>query len=178
MAKITYTPVKLPAYARKNLLQLADGLIGQRPPPKFDMNSYLDFDDIYAARRLLKIDNYTDIDTEVELTPFLYTAPECGTTACAAGHGPFYGIKKKKGEGWDRYIDRVFLPGYLTRPSIDMMQEVWAWLFSWSWANYDNTAKGAAKRIYTLLDKGLPDNAKEQMLGDVPRSYTRQQRPA
>lgn len=76
--------------------------------------------------------------------------PECGTAACAAGHGPRAGIKPKKGEDWYTYSDRAFVDG-------SEHYYGWEWVFSGDWADYDNTVHGAAARIEYMLERGTPD---------------------
>ena len=75
------------------------------------------------------------------------TLSNCGTVACAVGHGPFVGIKPLKGEGWMTYSERVFTKD----------RQEWEWCFDGCWEDIDNTPHGAAKRIKILLKRGLPD---------------------
>lgn len=73
---------------------------------------------------------------------------DCGTVACAAGHGPAAGIEPKPNEGWESYTKRVFSSSH--------------WMFASTWSRHDNTAHGAAKRIiYALRNRTLPE------IGDV-----------
>ena len=74
---------------------------------------------------------------------------ECGTVACACGHGPEAGIKIKFGEEWDDYAVRAFGVSYLS--------ENWDFLFSASWASYQPTHKQAAERIRVFLKDGIPE---------------------
>lgn len=76
-------------------------------------------------------------------------SPHCGTVACAAGHGPKAGIPALKGESWTEYSNRVFVDQ-------DADWAAWDWCFGASWARYDNTPEGAAKRIRYLLAHGVP----------------------
>lgn len=82
---------------------------------------------------------------------------ECGTSACAAGHGPLFGIKGmcEAREDWYDYTRRVFISetsheGHVT----------WAWMFGGSWGEREpqhGTRQAAAKRIAWYLqhhDKG------------------------
>lgn len=87
--------------------------------------------------------------------------PECGTAACAAGHGPTAGVDPEPGETWAGYSYRAFID----------YGDGWDWLFSACWAEVDNSAHGAAARIDYLLAHGLPDNYWNQMVGDEPISY-------
>ena len=77
---------------------------------------------------------------------------ECGTSACAVGHGPSAGIEPLKDEKWISYSGRVFIEmtGNVTLASL-----AWDWCFSDGWADVDNTARGASRRIDYLLEHGL-----------------------
>ena len=83
---------------------------------------------------------------------------ECGTVACAVGHGPAAGIKPKKEEGWCEYEDRVFA----------LAKSEWDWCFASEWRITDNTPQGAAKRILYMLEHGVPADYHAQMIGDEP----------
>lgn len=72
---------------------------------------------------------------------------ECGTVGCAAGHGPYAGIKKYKNECWYKYVERAF--------GVKLASD-WLYLFSTYWINHDNTPKGTAKRIIHYLENGVP----------------------
>ena len=73
----------------------------------------------------------------------------CGTVGCAAGHGPSFGIKVKKGESWAGYVERVFTDGD---------DKIYRWCFHQLWADCDNTPQGAALRILYMLDYGIPED--------------------
>lgn len=78
---------------------------------------------------------------------------DCGTVACAVGHGPAAGILLTLNEttifgapDWDRYSKRFADGGDFE------------WLFSSYWADMDNTHRGAAARIrYLLAGNEIPD---------------------
>jgi hypothetical protein len=75
----------------------------------------------------------------------------CGTVACALGHGPAAGIGNGDdldGLTWDRY-SKVFFGARVYEP-------VWEWCFESRWAEEDNTPRGAAKRIFYMLENGVP----------------------
>lgn len=170
---MNHTQIKLSKTARNNLLKLARGLLTQTPPPRFGMQSYMTFkNEGYVSDTYLDGNFYS---TDVAISkPDIYTDPKCGTVACAAGHGPLYGMKKRKDEEWSDYVYRVFLP--LADASYDayfFRSAVFDWLFSAHWSDTDNTPKGAAARILYLLDNGLPENAREVMLGREAKPYTR-----
>jgi len=67
----------------------------------------------------------------------------CGSVACAIGHGPSAGIRRRGDRNWEDYCSRVFGTG-----------DAWSYLFSAQWAYFDNTPKGAAARIRTYLELG------------------------
>lgn len=95
--------------------------------------------------------------------------PECGTAACAAGHGINAGVSALAGESWYDYSVRSFAPDeYWKGPS------PWDWCFSANWSDIDNTAHGAADRITYMLAHGVPDDAVEQRLGMASISYRAQ----
>jgi hypothetical protein len=87
----------------------------------------------------------------------LNTVKDCGTVACAVGHGPAAGIPlakahlTKDGDGdwdidWDSYAAN-FTPSHT---------DAWNWMFGSSWEDEDNHHFGAAARILYYLDKGVP----------------------
>lgn len=76
-------------------------------------------------------------------------ATKCGTAGCAIGHGPFAGIPKYADESWYAYAERVFSGSD---------GDLFDWLFSSAWYDYDNTPEGAAKRILHTLEHGVPVN--------------------
>ena len=47
----------------------------------------------------------------------------------------------------------------------------WKWLFSERWHETDPTRRGAAARIRTLIDHGVPHNADAQRTGNAPLCY-------
>lgn len=51
------------------------------------------------------------------------------------------------------------------------MSDEWLWCFSPLWMYIDNTPTGASKRIYWLLDYGLPDDFMAQLDGKVKPCY-------
>lgn len=91
------------------------------------------------------------------------TSTNCGTAGCAVGFAPFFGIKKVKTESWADFCKRVF--------GLDKSKAEFRWLFFGSWSEIDNTPEGASKRISWLLDKGLPPDFENQMVGKAPLCY-------
>lgn len=92
----------------------------------------------------------------------------CGSVGCAVGHGPFAGIPKFEYENWWDYCSRQFGVGANFEES-----EAFDWMFSLYWVGVDNTPKGAAKRIMWFLEKGVPENWREQRSGKKPLCYKR-----
>lgn len=70
---------------------------------------------------------------------------ECGTVACALGHGPAAGIEVGDSTNWYAY-------GLKFIEENSSNEQVWGFLFSVEWVKIDNTPQGAAKRIYWILD--------------------------
>jgi len=141
-------PIELPEEYRQNLLKLADYLskFQETIERRFDMSSF-----------------------DRSRSPHS-TQPVCGSVGCAIGHGPYAGIPKLDGESWIVYWQRVFMsPEHFD--CSDDGTDPWSWCFSEEWASIDNTAAGAAKRIYWLLDHGLPYNADDQLSGNAPLCY-------
>jgi hypothetical protein len=78
-------------------------------------------------------------------------ANECGTVACALGHGPAAGIcfTPDDNRSWWQYAFNHYTDG-------DM--DLWNWLFSDRWYSVDNTHQGAAARIrYVLAGNKIDD---------------------
>ena len=71
---------------------------------------------------------------------------ECGSVACAVGHGPYAGIETIPGESWFEYSARVF---------VTANRRVWAFIFAAEWSWFDNTPSGAARRIDYVLEHGI-----------------------
>jgi hypothetical protein len=108
-------------------------------------------------------------DDELEAEDILYALDigrflaNCGTVACAVGHGPAAGIplakaniktRRRKGVDVVTEIDfeaysKNFVPGFLSY--------AFDWLFGGEWTGVDNHHWGAAARIRFYLDKnGVP----------------------
>ncbi len=74
-----------------------------------------------------------------EVTGLEPSEAECGTVACAVGHGPAAGVAARPREGWTQYQYRAF-------------GNLHAALFAADWTGTDNTPHGAAARICWLLN--------------------------
>ena len=90
-------------------------------------------------------------------------AVNCGSVGCALGHGPWAGIEKLPTEKWSEYCERQF--------ETPLSSDEGLWVFSGSWKGFDNTPRGAAKRIYWLLLHGVPKNFLEKRFGKVELCY-------
>ena len=133
----------------------------------FGMQSYLDMTDV------VRTTDYARGNAPIH---------ECGTVACAVGHGPAAGIPVPEGSkywtetsvlyvidpdtGEEHYVRGRFLAPYWGKYSHDMFVSGsyvwWDWCFGSGWRHADNTPKGAAARIQymlTLTDQGksLPE---------------------
>jgi hypothetical protein len=116
---------------RDNLLKLADYL--EKLPDdyeQFHMYSYMA--ERYRA-------GWTTFDLNER------SKPACGTVACAVGHGPAAGIRIYGDWDWESYADRVFG---------ELSGDDFTYMFGSSWADTDNTPKGAAARIRTFVELG------------------------
>lgn len=82
----------------------------------------------------------------------------CGTVACAIGHGPTAGIKAEAEEDWPEYSQRCFTEN----------PREWQWCFSDDWVGIDPTHQGAALRIRHMLKSGAPLDGFKQLWGTAP----------
>jgi hypothetical protein len=128
-------PYEIPAKQKDNLCKLASYL--QSLPEDyehFDMSRF-NGDDIQLLQR-----------------------EHCGTSACAAGHGPYAGISPAAyytGDGlyaidWAKYSAREFLGRWDHTDD----QSLWEWCFGGLWRRWDDHHYGAAARIRFLLENG------------------------
>jgi hypothetical protein len=85
----------------------------------------------------------------------------------AIPYGIDAGIKKGEYECFYSYVCRVFIDDNKSPFHLNAFY----WLFGKLWSKIDNSPKGAAKRINIFLDKGLPDDWANQMLGIVKLEY-------
>jgi hypothetical protein len=128
MELTSFTP---PEEVKADLLKLADYLYNLPSYYKhFDMSTFY----------------YTDINALLGSSIILRNPASCNTVACAVGHAPTAGVD------CSRFTDYQDLTDWLTNNN----RRVYSWLFSGDWSNVDNSHKGAAARIYFLLEQGLP----------------------
>ena len=153
-----YTQFKLTDFQRTNLDTLASFLERHIPPPEFDMSRFI--------RITNKTPYWADAFEPYECDAAKYE--QCGTVACAVGHGPLAGIPAIPGEGWIMYASRCFI-GSVTEEDNGFEGEynrLFKYLFGEKWASFDNTPQGAAARIRYFLDKGLPENSTDYEVAD------------
>jgi hypothetical protein len=94
--------------------------------------------------------NY-DSDQSLDIADRRY---DCGTAACAVGHGPAAGIRVYKDADWFAYCERAFgITRYAADHDYDEDKD-FEYLFGSGWGDYDNTPHGAAARIRTYLELG------------------------
>lgn len=110
-----------------NLGKLATYLVGGRVKMKFEMASLCE--NMYGS---LEKPN----------------SAGCGTVGCALGHGPEAGISGREYTMWTEYCKQEF--------GLSWGSDAWLWCFSGRWSSYDNTPRGAAKRMQYLLQHGAP----------------------
>ena len=96
------------------------------------------------------------------------TAHECGSVGCVIGHCT---VLDKNPLPMDYIGDIHFSAWSLDFTGLDPSSYEWEYLFSGDWTAADKTPIGAANRIRHFLEKGLPKNWKEQILGFEPLSY-------
>jgi hypothetical protein len=154
---------KLTATHRRNLAKLADKLESLSPRyGRFNMRWFID----HKGASDKDVAKYAEKNGGLEQF-------ECGTMACAVGHGPAAGVLFRQdemtSEGWD-YVTRspISLPDWqlytdrfipVGRGEIMDNQELFMFLFGPQWADIDNHHYGAAARIRYVLHYGrLPDN--------------------
>lgn len=129
----------LTAEQRTNLNRLADFLdrVSGTDEVNFDMTSF------YNRRQV-----------GVVTTEPCGAVYDCNTIACAAGYGPYAGVDAEVGESWAGYCRRAFGCDVVSLEHESMC--MWQFLFDSVWRGFDNTRKGAAKRIRYLLEHGVP----------------------
>jgi hypothetical protein len=92
----------------------------------------------------------------------------CGSLGCVVGHAPSYIPLVEEDIICDfvRMVPCINYSGY-SRRVFGVFEDDWAWLFSSSWGEVDDTVEGAAQRIEMLLDIGCaPEWFEEVELDD------------
>ena len=116
-----------------NLRKLSEYLLSDKVRMDFNMRIYChkrSYDDVYLE--------YLDVAKRPDQT-------KCGTVGCALGHGPDAGvILPFMNISWTRYCWEAF--GILPFES-----DAWNYLFDASWAQYDNSASGAGRRLAKFI---------------------------
>lgn len=120
----------------ENLRKLAVHLFANVVKSNFSMADYFKYKNDQGFECIA-----TERTTPIK--PHMYN--ECGTIACAAGHGPELGgsLKNLPTERWRDYVARVF--------GANDNGALWPYLFSGIWKAYDDSPQGAAKRIFSVL---------------------------
>jgi len=78
-----------------------------------------------------------------------YSLENCGTIGCLMGWAPFVeGLEFNETMTWTGYVSQKFSFNYDTDHEFD---EVFAFLFSSKWSEYDNTPEGALARLDVFL---------------------------
>ena len=130
---------KLTKAQKTNLRTLATHLM-TIDPRAFDMSEYYRFGHgLWQLASVLKNEGFVKY--------------ECGTVACAVGHGPGAGISPIAEDcTWQRYAARVF--------GADRLDDdiVHVWCFDGAWSAMDNSPTGAAQRIIYMLEHGVPED--------------------
>jgi hypothetical protein len=147
------------AEQRANLLKLANYLDTLEPDYKhFDMSTYA----CHTGDHEINLE-YGMLECPVQ------TVNDCGTVACAVGHGPAAGLRLIPNEiidgddgerviNWSEYQSRAF--------GVNWYEPLWDFLFSGLWSCADPHHYGAAARIRYYLENGLPPT-----FGDKHRPY-------
>jgi hypothetical protein len=122
---------------RKNLKQLANYLWSLPDNYNhFDMRDYFARHrpkDGFLARMTFSAGEASGLDVTT-----------CNTVACALGHSFAAGLPYNNESFWGNYCGNVF--------GFSLYSRIYDWCFSSAWFGIDNTPKGAAKRIYYLLE--------------------------
>jgi len=97
----------------------------------------------------------------------------CNTIACSAGWLPFtLNIDKSILPIINGEIDYNVITSKYLGLSYFKYEEQWRFCFSLDWGIFDNTAKGAGKRMQYLYEVGLPSNWMDIMDGKDDYPWT------
>lgn len=119
---------------------------------KFDMSNY-------AEINYRKQISFSDFHMREYQSAFCFpdvsnNENECGTSACAVGHGPAAGIPVGNAQKWSQYC----ITNFIDNESNATTSNMWDWCFSARWGNFDNSVHGAARRILYMIEYGVPDS--------------------
>ena len=90
-----------------------------------------------------------DIDDDIDYPKHAIKLVNCGSVACMLGHSTvIFQEEARRADSWNEFSHLVF--------GCQHIDEEWHFIFSPDWANWDNTVKGACRRIELLLEKGKP----------------------
>ena len=143
--------ITLQPETQADLLQLAQILfhLADQPDPHFDMENFIHIPSLTKKQNLMLRPD--------EAAPMFrqHLEPNCGSVACALGHAAVHKI------GFDRanavpHQNLLMLWGNYAELFTDGQEIVETWLFDYEWRHHDNTPRGAALRIYFLLQHGVP----------------------
>lgn len=153
---------------RANLLKLATYLETLPDDHKeFDMRHFVDW-------QSNPLDSKADTAARLAYATGAQPLHECGTAACALGHGPAAGIPFTEKYGlvqsgtvtypdWSKY-SKAFVGNHNHRDH----EAVWEFLFSSLWEDHDNQPRGAAGRIRYLLDGNqIPEDIDDKNAFDI-----------
>lgn len=128
--------IEIDDFRRANLVKLARHLWDSTPEAAFDMGTW-------ASK------NWDDPDSREDVAPN-DVLNHCGTVCCALGRGVFAGIAPAEDcDDWYSYCHDNF---FADPESLEAQ-----WCFDCQWMRFDNSPRGAAKRILWLLLDGLPE---------------------
>lgn len=142
----------------KNLEKLARGLMTV-PESLFEMGSFQKVFDgklfaekhpVLARREIDKAAGETADDLYGEcleaLNPYFTIQHDCGTAGCALGWAPTLVKRGRKDEDWADYCERVF--------GVDVVTDLWDFMFGGSWSGEQNTPTATAGRIMYVVNNG------------------------
>lgn len=94
--------------------------------------------------------------------------PKCSSIGCVVGHCT---VLDKENLTFDENGDIEFLAWSEKFTGLSRSSNEWDWCFSGGWTDNDDTPIGAAKRIEWLINKGLPEDWKEQYHSEKELCY-------
>lgn len=92
---------------------------------------------------------------------------ECNSVGCILGHC----TKLDEIDNIPRLTDGTIKFRQWSDTFFEVSNSEWFYLFSSDWFFIDNTPTGAAKRIRYIVEHGLPENWRKQVLDKAPLSY-------